>query len=432
LVLFSGILAFYNSTIFFIFLGSSVLYVVWIVAFLKRRRDLDFKRYSASSSNQESLFQLIQGMQEIKLHNCETQKRWEWERIQATLYTISYKGLQLDQLQQAGAFAINEGKNILITFLAAKAVIDGQMTLGMMLSVQYIIGQLNAPIEQLIGFMHTAQDAKISLERLSEIHNQPDEEQDTQEQLNELPANKTITLSNVSFQYDAISNGVLNDVSLTIPQGKITAIVGTSGSGKTTLLKLLLGFYAPTKGTITVGATPHHSISHHVWRASTGVVMQDGFIFNDTIAKNIAVGHEVIQQEQLIKASHTANIQPFIDELPLGYATKIGNDGHGLSVGQKQRLLIARAVYKNPDYILFDEATNALDANNESIIMKNLNTFFIGRTVVVVAHRLSTVKNAHNIVVLHNGAVVEQGTHAQLIALKGGYYELVKNQLELN
>ncbi|TKC13119.1 peptidase domain-containing ABC transporter [Pedobacter polaris] len=432
LIIFTGVLAYYNINIFFIFLLSSVIYSLWVIAFLKKRRDLDFKRFDISSKNQSSIVQLIGGMQEIKLNNCEQQKRWEWERLQAGLFKYSIKSLSLGQIQQAGTFFINEGKNIIITFLVAKSVIDGQLTLGGMMAIQYIVGQVNSPIEQLLGFIQQLQDAKISLERLNEIHQMDDEEPVDKTFLKELPTNKSISIHNLSFTYPGAGNEpVLRGINLDIPEGKTTAIVGMSGSGKTTILKLLLRFYNPQKGELKVGATHLDQIGYRYWRGKCGTVMQDGFIFSDTIAKNIAVVDEYPDIEKLRHAVKMANIDDLIDGLPLGLNTKIGAEGNGISQGQKQRILIARAVYKNPEYIFFDEATNSLDANNESIIMQNLEKFFRGKTVVVVAHRLSTVRNADNIVVLDKGVIIEQGTHTQLTHNKGEYYQLVKNQLEL-
>ncbi|TCC91692.1 peptidase domain-containing ABC transporter [Pedobacter frigiditerrae] len=433
LVIFTGVLAYYNINIFFIFLLSSVVYSLWVMAFLKRRRDLDFKRFDISSKNQSSIVQLIGGMQEIKLNNCEQQKRWEWERLQAGLFKYSIKSLSLGQVQQAGTFFINEGKNIVITFLVAKAVIDGDLTLGGMMAIQYIVGQVNSPIEQLLGFIQQLQDAKISLERLNEIHQMDDEEPVDKVFLKELPTNKSISIKDLSFTYPGAGNEpVLKGINLDIHEGKTTAIVGMSGSGKTTILKLLLRFYSPQKGELKVGATNLDQIGYRYWRGKCGTVMQDGFIFSDTIAKNIAVADEYPDMVKLQHAIKMANIADLIEGLPLGLSTKIGAEGNGISQGQKQRILIARAVYKNPEYIFFDEATNSLDANNESIIMQNLEEFFKGKTVVVVAHRLSTVKNADHIVVLDKGVIIEQGTHAQLTHNKGEYYQLVKNQLELN
>ncbi|MCY1510163.1 Lactococcin-G-processing and transport ATP-binding protein LagD [compost metagenome] len=432
LVVFTAVLAWYNTGIFFIFLVSSVMYSLWVVFFLKKRRELDFKRFDISSRNQSSVVQLISGMQEIKLNNCEQQKRWEWERIQAGLFRFSIKSLSLGQIQQAGTFFINEGKNILITFMVAKAVIDGQLTLGGMMAIQYIIGQLNSPIEQMLGFLQQLQDAKISLERLNEIHQMDDEEPANKAFMKELPGNHSIRLQQLSFTYPGTGNEpVLSGIDLHIPEGKTTAIVGMSGSGKTTILKLLLRFYEPQRGDIKIGATYLNQIGYRYWRSECGVVMQDGFIFSDTIARNIAVGDEYPNMDKLQHAIHIANIREFIDGLPLGLNTKIGAEGNGISQGQRQRILIARAVYKDPEYIFFDEATNALDANNERVIMENLEAFFKGRTVVVVAHRLSTVKNADNIVVLDRGKIIEQGTHDELSRQRGEYYHLVKNQLEL-
>lgn len=432
IVIFSIVLVIYNVWIFLIFLFGSALYIGWVFLFLRKRRELDYKRFTQLSDNQSKLIQLINGMQEIKLNNYERQKRWEWERIQARLFKVNISGLSLQQYQQAGSIFINETKNIFITVLAATAVVDGNMTLGMMLAVQYIIGQMNSPLEQMIEFMQVSQDAKISLERLSEIHTHKDEDQDQQGKLSELPKNADLNISDLVFQYEGPhSPKVLNNINLVIPQGKVTAIVGTSGSGKTTLVKLLLGFYPPVSGTIKVGDSELSAFQQHWWRAKCGAVMQDGFIFSDTIANNIAIGDEDIDKERLGYAVRMANIQEFIETLPLNYNTKIGQEGVGLSQGQKQRILIARAIYKNPEFIFFDEATNALDANNEKVILENLDEFFTGKTVVVVAHRLSTVKNAHQIVVLEKGSMVEIGSHEELTKQKGAYYNLVKNQLEL-
>lgn len=431
-IVFGIVLAYYDLSILGLFLLGNGLYVAWILAFMKYRRELDIKRFAQAASEQSNLFQLITGMQEIKLNNCETEKRWEWERIQVKLFKISIKGLALGQYQQLGSVFFNQTTNILISFIAARAVVSGEMTLGMMMSLTYIVGQLTSPIEQFIGFARSFQDAKISLERLGEIHQREDEEQALALKVNELPENRTLHIEDVSFSYDgADRNYVLEDVDLRIPQHKVTAIVGASGSGKTTLIKLLLGFYDPNKGNIKIGDLSLKYINPHVWRAHTGCVMQDGFIFSDTIAKNIAVGEEVIDKERLLHAVTIANIRDFIDSLPLGYNTKIGMEGNGVSQGQRQRILIARAVYKNPEFIFFDEATNALDANNEREIMEHLHQFYKGKTVVVVAHRLSTVRDADNIVVLDKGRVVEEGTHEMLTERRGVYYKLVKNQLEL-
>lgn len=432
LLVFSVVLAYYNTAIFFVFVASSILYTTWIVIFLKRRRILNYKSFEVASKNQSSIVQLVNGMQEIKLNNCEQQKRWEWEHLQARLFKFNVKNLALSQYQQGGSTFINEGSNLLITFLSAKAVIDGNLTLGAMMAVQYIIGQLNSPIQQFLGFIQGYQDAKISLERLNEIHQMEDEEPASRDWNHSLPQNKSITINNLTFRYPGAGNEpVLEKIDLHIPQGKTTAIVGMSGSGKTTILKLLLRFYEPEKGEIRIGDQLLDNFSYKVWRSQCGVVMQDGFIFSDTIERNIAVGDDYPDREKLKHAIKAANIQDFIDGLPLGLNTKIGAEGNGISQGQRQRLLIARAVYKNPHYIFFDEATNALDANNERAIMNNLDEFFAGRTVVIVAHRLSTVSNADNIIVLDKGRIIEQGTHYELTSLKGDYYRLVKNQLEL-
>lgn len=430
-VVFTIVLAFYNLKLLIVFLVASTLYVLWIVIFLKKRKELDYKRFAQASAEQSNLYQMITGMQEIKLNNCEKQKRWEWENIQARLFKVRIKGLALSQYQQTGAFFINETKNILISFFAAKAVIEGDMTLGMMMAAQYIVGQLNGPISQVIGFIQSAQDAKISMERLGEIHNREDEENPNDEKITIFTENKTLNVKNLTFHYDPLGEAVLSDLDLEIPQGKVTAIVGMSGSGKTTLVKLLMGFYPATKGEITVGGIDLENISNKVWREKCGAVMQDGFIFSDSIANNIAVGVDNIDKTQLLHAVKVANIKEMIESMPLGFNTKIGQEGKGISQGQRQRILIARAVYKNPDYLFFDEATNALDANNEKIIMENLEEFYKGKTVIIVAHRLSTVKNADQIVVLNNGKITEKGTHKELTELRGEYYNLVKNQLEL-
>ncbi|WP_163708442.1 peptidase domain-containing ABC transporter [Mangrovibacterium lignilyticum] len=432
LSVFAIVLAIYSWTILLIFVLGSVIYIFWVWLFMKRRRQLDYKKFSQLSDNQSMLIQLITGMQEIKLNNFEKQKRWEWERIQARLFRVNVQNLSIDQYQQAGSVFVNQTKNILITVVAAMAVLNGDMTLGMMLAVQFIIGQMNSPLNELINFMHLAQEAKISLERLGEIHNQNEEEEKGKPLLNSMPVDKSLHIENLVFQYEGPhSPKVLDNIKLDIPEKKITAIVGTSGSGKTTLVKMLLGFYPPASGKIRVGETDLQNFSQQWWRTKVGAVMQDGFIFSDTITSNIAVGVERLDKERLIFAAKTANLMDMIERLPLGFATKIGQDGHGLSQGQKQRILIARVIYKNPEYLFFDEATNALDANNEKVIMENLNRVYEGKTVIVVAHRLSTVKNADQIVVLDQGVIVELGNHDELTAKRGAYYNLVKNQLEL-
>ncbi|MBS1579272.1 MAG: peptidase domain-containing ABC transporter [Bacteroidetes bacterium] len=434
-IIFSVVLVSYNVQLFFVFAAGSILYFLWIRLFLRIRRKLNYETFHLSAKENNATLQLVQGMQEIKLHGAEQIKRWEWESLQAGIFKLNFKNLNYSQLQQSGALLINQGKNLTITFLVANLVVQGKLTLGAMLAVQYIIGQLNSPIEQFIGFMQTAQDAKISLERINEIHQLNNEEaikEDELQYIQALPQDKSISLQNFSFTYSGAGNEpVLKNINIAIPEGKITAIVGASGSGKTTLLKLLLKFYDSYEGDIKIGNTNLKYISPSFFRKQCGAVMQDGYIFNDSIAKNIAVGFDNIEYNKLIEACRIANILPFIESLPNGFNTKLGTDGVGISQGQKQRLLIARAVYKNPIYLFLDEATNALDANNEKAIVKNLQVFFEGKTVVVVAHRLSTVKNADNIIVLENGVIVEQGTHKTLAQLQGKYYELVKNQLEL-
>lgn len=429
--IFSIVLAIYNPIILLIYLIGNSLYISWISIFLKYRRELDIRRFAQASGEQSTLIQMITGMQEIKLNNCERQKRWKWEGIQVKLFKISVKSQALGQIQQVGSVFFNQMTNIIISFIAAKDVVEGTMTLGMMVSLTYIVGALNGPINSFIGFIRQLQDAKISLERLNEIHGKEDEDIDLDDRINEISKTNDIELRNVSFSYDgAERNYVISDMNLIVPAGKITAIVGASGGGKTTIVKLIMGFYEPVKGEILIGGIPLKKINPHVWREHTGAVMQDGFIFSDSISANIAISDESVDLKKLQKAVEIANIKRFIEDLPLGYDTKIGMEGNGISQGQKQRILIARTVYKNPDYIFLDEATNALDANNEHEIIDSLNEFYKGKTVVIVAHRLSTIKNADNIVVIDKGTIVEQGTHKELIARKGSYYNLVRNQIE--
>ena len=430
-VIFGFVLAYYNLQIFGVFLLGSILYFVWIIYFLRRRRELDYKLFSEVSEEQSKVIELISGMQEIKLHNAERRMRWNWEYVQARLFKVEMKSLALEQSQSVGSSFINELKNILITVLSAKLVIDGEITLGMMVAISYIVGQLNAPIAQMINFFRDAQDAKISIDRLGEIHNLDVEEKVSDHKINRLPESADFKLTNVSFRYIGGLDLVIKNLNLMIPANRVTAIVGVSGSGKTTLMKLLLRFYELEQGEIKIGEFNLTDISQHTWREHCGVVMQEGYIFNDSIARNIAVGIDLIDEEKLRHAIEVAHIGDYVNTLPLGVNTKIGLEGTGLSTGQKQRLLIARAVYKNPKCLFFDEATSALDANNERVIMQNLETFFTNKTVVVIAHRLSTVKNAHQIVVLDQGKIVEIGSHKELTALKGNYYKLVKNQLEL-
>ncbi len=431
-IIFGIVLLLYNVPIFFVFLAGSAFYAIWVFLFMKKRKQLDYLRFSRLSENQSTLIQLITGMQEIKLNNCENQKRKEWENIQENLFKISIKSLLLNQYQSLGAFIFLRTKDILITFLSASFVIGGELTLGMMLAIQYILGQMNNPVEQMVNFISEVQDASISIERLEEINVHQEEEDPAIPKLQQLPENKSLNLSGIMYQYEGPhSPHVLKGLDLFIPEKKITAIVGSSGSGKTTLMKLLLGFYKPVTGTIRVGDVPLDDISCRFWRKNCGSVMQDGYIFSESIAHNIALGMEQIDEKRLSHAIFIANLTGFIEDLPLREKTKIGQDGHGLSEGQRQRILIARAVYRDPQYLFFDEATNSLDANNERIIIDHLNEFFMGKTVVIVAHRLSTVRNADQIVVLDEGRIIEQGTHAQLSHRKGAYYELVRNQLEL-
>ena len=422
----------YNIFIFLIFLTGSILYGIWIAIFLKKRKLLDYELFEKQAMNNNKTYQFITSMQEIKLQNCEQRRRWEWEDVQADLFQVNMKSLKLQQTQEAGSIFINEVKNIIITVLAATAVIHGQMTLGMMLAVQYIIGQLNAPVEQLMNFLYSLQDVKISLERINEIHEMENEE-NNKEALNAFhDRDKSLSFKNADFKYDPHNpNKTLDGINITIPEGKVTAIVGTSGSGKTTMIKLLLGYYPLLAGEITIGSTDLQKYNLKWWRKHCGVVMQDGVIFSESIARNIAVDDGEIDKERLLQAARIACIDNYIQTLPLKYNTLIGQDGIGLSQGQKQRILIARAVYKNPDYIFLDEATNALDANNERAIVENLMEFYKGKTVVIVAHRLSTVKNADQLIVIERGKIIETGTHTELIDRQGAYYHLVKNQLEL-
>lgn len=425
------VLAYYNLQIFAVFFAGSFLYFLWVVLFLKRREKIDYKRFAEVSQEQSKVIELINGMQEIKLHNAEKQKRWGWEYVQARLFKVSMKGLVLEQTQNIGSNFINEIKNIIIIFLSAKLVIDGQITLGMMLAISSIVGSLNGPILQLINFIREIQDAKISLARLSEIHEKKDETQQSATQTQDIPKDSDIVIKDVTFKYIGSDVNVLENLNLTISANKVTAIVGTSGSGKTTLMKLLLKFYEPNSGEILVDKTPLKSIAQKSWRSHVGTVMQEGYIFNDTIANNIAIGVDIVNKERLVYAADVSNIKDFIQDYPLSYNTKIGMEGVGMSTGQKQRLLIARAVYKNPEMLFFDEATSSLDANNEKEIMRKLDIFFKNKTVVIIAHRLSTVMNADQIVVLEKGKIVEIGNHQELVKIKGSYYELVRNQLHL-
>ncbi|MCK4922055.1 MAG: peptidase domain-containing ABC transporter [Bacteroidales bacterium] len=431
LFIFGIVLGIYNLQILTLFIIGSVLYFLWVYIFMKKRRTLDNKRFIKQSENQGKLIQIINGIEEIKINNAERQQRWEWEEVQASMFKINVKSLSLNQYQQAGAVLINEIKNILITFLAASAVVNGTMSLGMMLAVAYILGQLNAPIERMVFFMRSTQDAKISLERLSEIHENKEEEI-SDAQLAGLSTLGNISIQNLSFSYEGHNlQEVLTDLNLDLPTGSVTAIVGASGSGKTTLVKLLLAYYKILKGEIRIGDQNLNNINPSDWRNKCGVVLQNGYLFSDTIARNIALGKDEIDTESLINAAKLASLNDLLEKLPLGFNTKVGQEGQSVSGGEKQRILIARAIYKNPDFLFIDEATSSLDANNEKMILENLKDFYKGKTVFIVAHRLSTVKDADQIVVLDQGKIVEKGTHMELSALKGKYYELVRNQLEL-
>ena len=431
-ILFMGlVLLHFDLLIFIIFLVGTALYLLWIMRFMQARKEWDYIRFDQSAANQEKMIELINGMQEIKLFNAETSKRWDWERSEARLFRASMKYLAVNQRQRLGAQLLNEAKNILITIFTAKAVIEGQLSLGALVAVQYIIGQINGPLHQLVDFIRAVQDARISLERMNEVHLKENEEK-PEAKISILPERGPIRLENVNFHYQGYPDIlVLKNLNFTIPYGKTTAIVGSSGSGKTTLIKLLLNMYQPTEGVIRVGDVSLATVQQKLWRSRCGAVLQEGYLFSDSIARNIGLGSEIIEESKLLQAARVANVQAFIESLPLGYGTKIGPEGIGLSQGQKQRLLIARAVYKDPEYFFFDEATNALDAYNEIIILENLSEHFSGRTIVVVAHRLSTVLAADHIIVLEEGEVVEQGTHEELRAGKGAYYHLLKNQMEL-
>ena len=425
------VLLYFDLTIFLIFLAGTMLHLMWVLRFMEARKELDYKRFDQAAENQGKLIELIGGMQEIKLHNAETQKRWEWERTEAKLFRVGMRYLAVDQRQRLGAQLLNELKNILIIVFAAKAVIEGSLTIGVLLAVMYILGQLNAPINQLVEFIKSAQDAKISLERMNEIH-QRENEENPAEKITILPEVGDLRLEGVSFQYGGPGSPlILKELDLTFPKGKTTAVVGSSGSGKTTLLKLLLNIYQPTEGAIKLGDINLNNFQSRLWRSKCGSVLQDGYLFSDSIARNIGLGDEIVDDQRLFYATRMANIQSFIESLPLGYNTRIGADGVGLSQGQKQRILIARAIYKDPEFLFFDEATNALDAYNEMVIMENLAEFLSRKTLVIVAHRLSTVMNADQIIVLENGEVVERGTHEYLSRQQGAYYHLLRNQLEL-
>lgn len=432
MMIFGSLLLIYNNTIFLVFFVATALYTLWILGFMKYRRQLDEKRFKIASNNQTYMVEMIQSIKDIKLNNAQKRKRWGWEALQAKLFKFKVESLALSQYQSIGSMAINQAKGILITFISAKAVIDGEITLGGMMAIQYIVGMVSNPVESLLEFMQSYQDAKISLERLNEIYESEEEENIQKEYFTHLPVDKTIDIKNLTFRYFGAGNEpIFTKLNLTFPEGKTTAIVGASGSGKTTILKLLLRYYNPEEGEILIGGKKLDQIDFGLWRDSCGSVLQENYVYADTIERNIAINDETIDKDLLNNAIHIANMDEFVANEPFGLATKIGTAGKGISQGQRQRLMIARAIYKNPTYIFLDEATNCLDANNEKEIVEKLNRFFNKRTVIVVAHRLSTVKSADNIIVLEKGMVIEQGTHQELTALRGSYYDLVKNQLEL-
>lgn len=430
-IIFGIILLIYNVCVFCIFLVGSVIYGLWITRFLRRRKVLDYQLFEQQAISQNKTYEFITNIPEIKLQDCQKRRRWEWEDAQADLFRVQMKSVRLQQTQEAGSIFINEVKNILITVFAATGVIDGELTLGAMLAIQYIVGQLNSPVEQLMQFIYSIQDVKISLERINEVH-ESDNEEGMENKKCEFAQRSGIVFEAVCFKYDRHSSRhTLSDISFEIPEGKVTAIVGASGSGKTTLIKLILGYYPALSGRIKIAGAPICRYDLQWWRRHCGVVMQDGVIFSESIARNIAVDDGEIDKEKMENAAKIACIHEFVVGLPLKYDTIIGRDGKGLSQGQKQRILIARAVYKNPDFIFLDEATNALDAKNERAIVENLEEFYRGKTVLIVAHRLSTVKNADNIIVMEDGKIAESGNHYELVKKRGTYFNLIKNQLEL-
>ncbi|MBK6998010.1 MAG: peptidase domain-containing ABC transporter [Lewinellaceae bacterium] len=431
IVIYTAIFAIYDGFIFGIFFGATLLYIAWISIFMRKRRDLDSKRFEMAAQERDKLVQIVQGMPDIKLANAEMPKRWDWELLRAKLFRQNMRTLALSQTQQIGGMIINESKNIIITFLSAKAVLDGNLSVGAMLAVQQMLGQTNSPIEQLVLYMQQWQDARMSMERLNEVHKMPDEEANEQNKIHKLPTERSLVLRNINFKYPKTNTKVLRDIKLFIPYGKTTAIIGSSGSGKTTLLKMLLKYHEPTTGETLLGNTDLRNISNHTWRSQCGVVAADGFVFSDTFLQNIALGSDEVDFERVKMAARVANIHEYIENQPMGYYTPIGGESSGLSQGQKQRLLIARAVYKDPEYLFLDEGTNALDTQNQNIIMQNLREYFKGRTMVVVAHRLSTIRHADQIVVIEKGSIVEKGSHDELIALQGRYFELLTSQLEM-
>ncbi len=432
IIIFGIVLSLYNMEIFTIFIIGSILYFTWVLYFLGKKKLIDYQLFQEYTYNTDMMYELIQGMQEIKLQNSELKRTYKWTDSQQRLFKINLKSTALSQYQDGGGLFISQLKDILITIVAATSVIKGEMSLGMLIATQFIIGQLNSPLGQIITFLRSGFEAKLSLRRIVEIHDK--REEDEGKVLSQVTApslHEDLVLKNVSFRYNELSPYVLKDINLVIPKGKVTAIVGSSGSGKTTLVKLLLGFYAPAEGSIEIDSMKLDSFKSDYWRAQCGAVMQDGYIFSDSIANNIAESEETPQRAKLKKAIEIANINDFVDSLALKEETQIGNHGNGISQGQKQRILIARAVYKDPNYLFFDEATNSLDARNERVIVENLERFYKDKTVIIVAHRLSTVKNADQIIVLENGRVIEKGSHRELVRAEDAYYRLIKNQLEL-
>lgn len=442
-VVFMIVLAVYNTTILVIFLGGSALAFAWTILFMERRRSLDYRLFSSSTANSENIFEIINGMQEIKINQFELYKKWQWQKLQARLFKLNISSLKLEQYQGIGTIFFTQAKNILITYTAATAVVNGEITLGMMLSISFIIGQLNSPVDQFISFFKLYQHAKFSIERMGEVYREADEEDmegaaqmpnvsGTQQAILKANGSAGIWFNQVNFTYGGPNSPkALKSVSFHIPIGKTTAIVGTSGSGKTTIVKLLLKFYEPQDGSIKVNGTSLTEVSAKWWRRQCGIVMQDGYLFSDTIERNIVMGEDV-DEDWLKEVCRLACLDQLLGKLPLGLQTKIGKSGTGLSGGEQQRILIARALYKDPPVLILDEAVSFLDTRNERMITKNLNEVYANKTAIIVAHRLSTVKNADQIIVIDNGKIVESGTHPLLVEQKGHYFNLIKDQLELN